>query len=78
MTEDFELEVPYNNSIKIFPATFSKLGYSYKIIVVIDGEEIVFDRDEERNFRATGLKQHYSAQLLLQIKAVMETLHTIF
>ena len=52
MTEEFEIDVTDNNEVKIFDAEFRKQGYSYKIAVWIDGNEVIYEPDEERNFRA--------------------------
>jgi hypothetical protein len=36
----------------IFLSRLLKQGYSYTIHVEVDGQEIIFEPDEERNFRA--------------------------
>jgi hypothetical protein len=49
--EDFELPVSYKGKEILLPARLRAFAYSYKIEVVIDGETIIFEADEERNWR---------------------------
>jgi hypothetical protein len=50
--EEFELPVFYNNQQSNFPARLLTYGYSYKIEVDINGTKVLFEPDEERNWRA--------------------------
>ena len=52
MEEGFELPVTVNNTEYSFPARLLNYGYSYKLEVDFDGTNIVFEPDEERNWRA--------------------------
>lgn len=52
MEEDFELPVHYNNKELLFPTRLLNYGYSYKLEVTIDGDPVLFEPDEERNWRA--------------------------
>jgi hypothetical protein len=52
MDEGFELPVLFNNVELSFPAKLLNYGYSYKLEVDIEGEKILFEPDEERNWRA--------------------------
>jgi hypothetical protein len=52
MEEGFELPVLFNNMELSFPAKLLNYGYSYKLEVDIDGDKILFEPDEERNWRA--------------------------
>jgi hypothetical protein len=52
MDESFDLPVTYNGKEYQFAASFHQLGYIYRIIVNVNGTEISFERDEERNWRA--------------------------
>ena len=51
MDEDFELPVNINGTEKIFQAKFLRSGYSYKIEVGTGEEVLLFEPDEERNWR---------------------------
>lgn len=52
MAESFTLNVPYKQGEKQVAAELRVFGYTHKIAVVIDGTEILFEPDEERNYRA--------------------------
>ncbi|MEP7259422.1 MAG: hypothetical protein ABI687_13565 [Flavitalea sp.] len=80
MSDDFDITVTYKGKQQIFPATFSRLGYSYKIFVSVNNSEIIFEPDEERNFRAIASQdamhnQHIDTAL---IKAIGEALQEAF
>lgn len=50
--DEFELPVSFNEKELSFPARLLNYGYSYKLEVDIDGDKILFEPDEERNWRA--------------------------
>ena len=52
MDEGFEIPVMYNGKEEQFPARLLAYGYSYKIEVEINNSLILFEPDEERNWRA--------------------------
>lgn len=52
MNEPFEIPVYYKGKELSFSDKFVQFGYAYKIIVDVEGQEISFEPDEERNFRA--------------------------
>ena len=52
MEEEFQLPVSFNNKELNFPARLLNYGYSYKLEVSIDDTKLLFERDEERNWRA--------------------------
>ena len=52
MEEEFQLPVSVNNKELRFPARLLNYGYSYKLEVTIDDTKLLFERDEERNWRA--------------------------
>ena len=49
---DFELPVIFNNKELMFPGKFLDYGYSSKIEMEIEGTKVLFEPDEERNWRA--------------------------
>jgi hypothetical protein len=58
----------------MFSARLVKRGYSYKIQVEVEGQEIIFELDEERNFRAimeTSNKRPIRVEI---VKAIGEAL----
>ncbi len=52
MYEPFEIPVIYKGKELSFPAKLLKLGYTHKIHVDVNGQDILFEPDEERNYRA--------------------------
>ena len=52
MDEPFEIPVTYKGKEISFPSKLLKLGYVYKIQVNVNGQEIIFEPDEEINYRA--------------------------
>ena len=52
MDEEFELPVWFNNTELNLHAKLLNYGYSYKLEVDIDGTKLLFEPDEERNWRA--------------------------
>ena len=52
MAESFTLTVHYKGEERSFDAELRMLGYTHKIAVNINGAELLFEPDEERNYRA--------------------------
>ena len=50
--EGFELPVRFDNKDFAFPARLSHWGFGYKIEVDVEELSIVFEPDEDRNWRA--------------------------
>ena len=80
MSDNFEIPVTYKGQELLFPASLVTMGYTYKIVVEVDKQQVSFEPDEERNFRAiiswedvqTG--QHFDKALLEAIAASLESL----
>jgi hypothetical protein len=52
MEEEFELPVLFNNKELSFTARLLKYGYSFKLEVDIEETKVLFELDEDRNWRA--------------------------
>lgn len=52
MEESFEIIVTYNGEQLIFPAQLKVFGYTHRIQVNVEGQEVMFELDEEQNYRA--------------------------
>lgn len=52
MAEAFILPLEYQGEERDFDCELRPMGYTFKIAVVVDGSEILFEPDEEGNFRA--------------------------
>jgi hypothetical protein len=77
MNESFELPVQLHNETIMLPAALQSWGYSHRILVTVDDQEIVFEPDEERNYRALvpGREKALEPELL---KAIAEGIETAF
>lgn len=73
--EPFELPVVYKGRELLLPARLVKTGYTYRIYVLAAEQEIIFEPDEERNFRAmveNGTGGNVPAELLQVIVEALE------
>ena len=52
MEEEFQLPVTFKNKELSFPSRLLNYGFSYKLEVDIDNTKVLFEPDEERNWRA--------------------------
>jgi hypothetical protein len=52
MDELFELPVFYKVKELLFPTRLHQLGYTHRFVVDVYGQEVFFEPDEERNYRA--------------------------
>jgi hypothetical protein len=52
MNEPFDLPVLYKDKEIAFPAQLQQTRYAYRFAVDVYGQEIFFEPDEERNYRA--------------------------
>jgi hypothetical protein len=50
--EEFELLITYKGEERMFPASLQVTGYTHRFVVDIEGQSIIFEPDEERNYRA--------------------------
>ncbi|AZA83437.1 hypothetical protein C1637_21060 [Chryseobacterium lactis] len=50
--EEFEIPVTYKGKDLLFNGRLATFSYGYKLYVDIDGNEVVFERDDEGNLRA--------------------------
>lgn len=52
MDDSFDLPVPVNGEERLFPAQLQQVGYTHRILVNVNGTDVAFEPDEERNYRA--------------------------
>ena len=72
--EPFSLPVEYKGKEIIIPGRLVRRGYSYKIHMEVDGGDIIFEPDEERNFRAVSENVVGSGVSIEIIRAIAEAL----
>ncbi len=51
MEMEFELPVKWGEEEMLIPGFLRKFGYQHQIVFQIEGQDYVFERDEERQFR---------------------------
>jgi len=51
MEHFFELPVTYKGNDLLLNGRLVTFGYVYKFYIIVDGEEFVFERDDERQYR---------------------------
>ena len=66
MDDVFDLPVMFNSAELLFPARLLHYGYSYKLQTDIDGALVLFEPDEERNWRALVQPQDMEANKQLK------------
>ena len=80
MDEPFEIIVSYRGEELAFTAVLLKYGYTHKIQVFVNDQEILFEPDEERNYRAilnlTDGKEPGKTDIGL-LQAIAETIESI-
>ena len=52
MEDTFDIPVTYKGKELLFKSKLLILGYTHKISVDVNGTEVVYEPDEERNYRA--------------------------
>ena len=52
MTDSFEIPVNYKGKKLSFPAKLLLVGYTHKIEVIVNEITVLYEPDEERNYRA--------------------------
>lgn len=58
MEEEFILPVEYKSKQMELPCVFRKLGYTYKISIIVNNQEFNFEPDEEGRFRVVFANIH--------------------
>lgn len=77
MMEDFTIPVNYKGKEYQFPAKMLNYGYVVKLQVTIEGTELIFEPDEERNWRALISFEEVQANKKLDtelLKAIAEVI----
>ena len=77
MGEQFELPVEYNGRQHLFKATLNVYGYTHKFHVDVNGQILIFEPDEERNYRAVlnydiDINKNIDVELLKKISQAIE------
>ena len=51
MEHYFELPVTINGEDRSFKGRLATFGYTYKFYIIVDGQELVFEKDDEQQYR---------------------------
>lgn len=52
MGDSFSIDIDFNGKEYSFETRLEAVGYTHKFCIVINGVEVTFEPDEERNYRA--------------------------
>ena len=52
MVENFTIAFEHNGKPQSFSGELKQLGYTHKLYIDVNGIEVIFEPDEERNYRA--------------------------
>jgi len=63
MDETFALPVSYRGEELLLPARLEQLGYTHRFVVDVQGTEVFFEPDEERNYRAVMNEEHLNREI---------------
>lgn len=76
MDETFELPVYFNGTDLLLPAQLQTWGYSHRILVTLPEQVVIFEPDEERNYRAvlTDTQKTPNLQLVQSVVTAIESL----
>jgi hypothetical protein len=77
MDEPFLIPVSYKGVEREFEATLQVLGYTHRFNVQVEGAEVIFERDEEGQYRAIVSQEAIATQEKEIRKLDPELLHQI-
>ena len=73
MNELFDLPVTYQGEELLLPAQLLQSGYIHQFKVEVNGQEVVFENDEEGNYRAMVDAEKVAKQIDVEfLKAIAE------
>ena len=80
MDEQFEFPVEYKGNHLVLKASLLVTGYTHKFIIYVEGQVVIFEPDEQREYRAVipfediANKKNIDVELLKTIAAAIEQL----
>lgn len=77
MSDSSEIEIEYKGALLKLPVSLQPYGYTFRILVTHQEHDIIFEPDEERNFRAIQVDENQNGsrpapELLAAIAAELE------
>jgi len=79
MEHFFELPVPYKGTELLLKGRLVTFAYTYKFYVVVNGHELIFERDDEHQFRVLNTQDRpvdIDSELIGQIITVLKKLQS--
>jgi len=58
MEHYFEIPVSYEGKNQLLKGRLVTFGYDFRFYIVVNGEELVFEKDEKGNFKGPGNLPH--------------------
>lgn len=77
MEDSFILNVSYNGKTEPLQTKLIRLGFTYQFHIGIMGRTLIFERDEERNYRVIDTDSHGKQVDPAFLQAVIDTLSDI-
>lgn len=78
MDEGFELPVQFQNQELLFPAELQQTGYTHRFRVEVYGQDVYFEPDEERNYRAVIDPENTSGKISVDLlQAIAGTIESL-
>jgi len=72
--EPFELPVDYRGQVITLSGKLVQMGYTYKFFLEVEGQTIIFEPDEERNFRVVSESPGMKAISVEMFQAIIASL----
>jgi hypothetical protein len=78
--ESFTFSIQYKNEERVFNAVLSQYGYLHRVTIPVGDIEVIFEPDEERNYRAVvpGIDRNNKEISPALLQAIAEKLVEIF
>ena len=70
MEDSFSINIDFGGKEYSFEAILVAFGYTHKICIVINGVEVTFEPDEERNYRAILNTSELSSMKAVDIELI--------
>lgn len=77
MDEVFELPVHFNGQNLLLSAQLQAWGYGHRILVTINDQVVIFEPDEERNYRAVSSDPTKTPDVQL-VQSIVTTIESLF
>ncbi len=77
MDETIMLPVAYQGEVHEFPLTIVPLGYTYQLHILVEGRNLIFEKDDQGEYRAIDTEQRQAAFSKGLVAAIVNTLQAL-